>query len=256
MNPIAILHVPHSSTIIPQEERANIILNEEVLAHQILKMTDWYTDELFFQKDDRFEMIRYPVSRFVLDPERFEDDESELMAKLGMGVIYTQTSEGKKLRDQVSPETRERMLNQYYRPHHRCLTRVVSSILSKHGKALVLDCHSFPSAPQPYETDQRKERPDICIGTDSFHTPRRLTELLRDKFIAQGFTVKINRPFGGALVPMKYYRQEKAVSAIMIEVNRNLYMDERTGDRLFDFEKIKQAISSIVSSIVEKSHNC
>lgn len=251
MNPVAILHVPHSSTIIPQEERTNIILNEEDLAHQILKMTDWYTDELFFQKGDRFEMVRYPVSRFVLDPERFEDDKSELMAKLGMGVIYTQSSEGKKLRDSVSPETRERMLNQYYRPHHRYLTKAVSSILSKHGKALVLDCHSFPSTPQPYETDQRKERPDICLGTDSFHTPRRLTQLLRDKFIAQGFTVQINRPFGGALVPMKYYRQEKAVSAIMIEVNRHLYMDERTGDRLFDFEKIKQAIGSIVSSIVE-----
>jgi len=251
MSVVAILHVPHSSTIIPQEVRTNIILNDEDMAHQILKMTDWYTDELFFQKDDRFEMVRYPVSRFVLDPERFEDDESELMAKLGMGVIYTQTSEGQKLRDPVSPETRERMLNQYYRPHHRCLTRAVSSTLSKNGKALVLDCHSFPSAPQPYETDQRKERPDICLGTDSFHTPRRLEELLRDKFIAQGFTVQINRPFGGALVPMKFYRQEKAVSAIMIEVNRKLYMDERTGCRLSNFDKAKQAMCSIILSIVE-----
>jgi len=252
MNPIAILHVPHSSNIIPEEERAGIILNDDELADELLKMTDWFTDELFFQEDDRFEMIRYPVSRLVLDPERFEDDESELMASRGMGVIYTQTSEGRKLRDQATPETRERMLDQYYRPHHICLTETVSSTLSVHGKALVVDCHSFPSTPQPYEIDQRKERPDICLGTDSFHTPGPLTELLRAEFIAKGFTVQMNRPFSGALVPMKYYRQEKAVSAIMIEVNRKLYMDERTGYRLSEFERVQQAIGSIVSSIIYK----
>jgi len=252
MNPIAILHVPHSSNIIPEEERDDIILNDDELADELLKMTDWYTDELFFQEDDRFEMIRYPVSRFVLDPERFEDDEIELMATHGMGVIYTKTTDGRKLRDQVTPETRERMLDQYYRPHHVCLTEAVSSVLSVYGKALVVDCHSFPSTPQPYEIDQRKERPDICLGTDSFHTPDRITELLRAEFIAKGFTVQINRPFSGALVPMKYYGKEKAVSAIMIELNRKLYMDERTGYRLSDFDKTKQAICSIISSIVGK----
>jgi len=195
-------------------------------------------------------MNRYPVSRLVLDPERFEDDEHELMASRGMGVIYTKTSDGKKLRDLVTPETRERLLNQYYRPHHVCLTEAVSSILSMHGEALVVDCHSFPSTAQPYEIDQRKERPDICLGTDSFHTPDSITELLRAEFIAKGFTVQINRPFSGALVPMEYYGKEKAVSAIMIEVNRKLYMEERTGCRLSDFERVKQSISSIVAKAI------
>jgi N-formylglutamate deformylase len=250
MKSVAILHVPHSSTIIPQEERANIILSEDDLADQILKMTDWYTDELFFQWDGRFEMVRYPVSRFVLDPERFENDESELMVKLGMGVIYTQTSEGKKLRDPVSPETRERMLNQYYRPHHRCLTRAVSSILSKHGKSLVLDCHSFPSAPQPYETDQRKERPDICLGTDPFHTPDWLTESIRSDFLNRGYSVEINRPFSGALVPINFYQKEKAISSIMIEVNRGLYLNEDTGNKRSSFTNVKEVIDGVVSSLI------
>ena len=115
----------------------------------------------------------------------------------------------------------------------------------------MLDCHSFPSTALPYETDQRKERPDICIGTDSFHTPGLLTEFLRAEFAAKGFTVQINRPFSGALVPMKFYGKDKAVSAIMIEVNRKLYMDERTGYRRSDFDKTKQVICSIVSSIVK-----
>jgi len=48
MTPKAILHIPHSSNIIPEEERANIMLNDNELADELLKMTDWFTDELFF----------------------------------------------------------------------------------------------------------------------------------------------------------------------------------------------------------------
>jgi hypothetical protein len=40
----------------------------------------------------------FPVSRLVVDPERFVDDATEPMAACGMGVIYTQTSQRMPLR--------------------------------------------------------------------------------------------------------------------------------------------------------------
>ncbi len=48
--------------------------------------------------------------------------------------------------------------------------------LKRKGKSLIIDCHSFPEKPFPYEEDQSLERPDICIGTDSYHSPQRLVE--------------------------------------------------------------------------------
>ena len=55
-------------------------------------MTDAYTDKLFSVPDAA--VVRYPVSRLIADPERFENDAEEVMSKLGMGVIYTRTSGG------------------------------------------------------------------------------------------------------------------------------------------------------------------
>jgi hypothetical protein len=42
---------------------------------------------------------------------------------------------------------------------------------------------------------------------------------------------------------MKLYRQEPRLRSIMIEVRRDLYMDEETGLMLPSFERIKQHIA-------------
>lgn len=256
MNKISVLHIPHSSDFIPAEERENILLSDELLEAEILKMTDWYTDELFTSNNREFEVVRYTVSRLVLDPERFEDDALEIMTSRGMGVIYTKTADGKKLRHAMNSKMRKRMLEKYYVPHHARLTQVVSSILSKKGKVLVIDCHSFPSSPLPFEIDQGKNRPDICIGTDTFHTPVWLTEFAKAGFIDRGFSVDIDRPFGGALVPGKYFRKEAAVSGIMIEINRELYLDEKTGIRRPCFENVKRAVCGVVSELTQHYGSC
>jgi hypothetical protein len=42
-----------------------------------------------------------------------------------MGVIYTETSDGKPLRLVPSPPERALLLERYYRPHHAALTAAV-----------------------------------------------------------------------------------------------------------------------------------
>ena len=68
----------------------------EYLKKELVIMTDAYTDELFDVVGAHTNI--FPVSRLVLDPERFLDDNQEIMAALGMGVIYTRTSSGQRLR--------------------------------------------------------------------------------------------------------------------------------------------------------------
>jgi N-formylglutamate amidohydrolase len=124
------------------------------------------------------------------------------------------------------PPEREDLLERFYRPHHRALTAAVDGALQRHGKCLVIDGHSFPALPLPYEYDQDPNRPDICIGTDAFHTPDWLRELARDEFRALGYTVQIDHPFAGALVPLRHYQSDRRVQAVMVEINRGLYMTE------------------------------
>jgi N-formylglutamate deformylase len=251
LNSIAVLHIPHSSGFIPQEERGKIVLSDDALADEVLKMTDWYTDEIFTSQIKGCWVVRYPFSRLVLDPERFEDESLEVMAARGMGVIYTKTSAGRNLRPEVDSDTRKQMLEKYYVPHHALLSQAISGILSENGKALVIDCHSFPSSPLPYEIDQDANRSDICLGTDQFHTPAWLTEFTKSAFTMKGFSIRVDRPFSGVLVPIEFFRKESAVSGIMIEINRSLYMDEKTGNRLSGFETTKRAVCDVVSELTQ-----
>jgi N-formylglutamate amidohydrolase len=203
-------------------------------------MTDWFTEELFDLPGAT--RIVFPVSRLVVDPERFLDDAQEVMAAVGMGVIYTRTSQGVPLRPEPSAQERSELLDRYYHPHHQELSEAVDHAVNDLGYCLVLDCHSFPSTPLPYEPDQGLDRPDICLGTDSFHTPNRLIELAVVAFQDLGLTVAIDRPFAGALVPMKHFQKDARVHALMVELNRRLYLDETTGARTSSFNSLQSTV--------------
>src|SRR5207249_7486826 len=136
------------------------------------------------------------------------------------------TSAGAPLRDQPAGHERAALLHRFYRPPHQGLTALVDAALRADGRCLVLDGHSFPSAPLPYELDQDPDRPDICIGTDPYHTPDALRDIAVNAFTDAGWSVTVDRPFSGALVPQPYYRADRRVTALMVEVNRRLYMDE------------------------------
>ena len=161
-----ILHIPHASTVLPSE--VNFLLGYEALAYEVDAMTDHHTDRLF----DLLEARRcvFPVSRLVVDPERFIQDPME---SVGMGVVYTHTADGVALRA-ISDVDRLALIDTYYHPHHAALTRMVDEHLEQHGQCLIIDCHSFPAQPLPYENDIN--RPDICIGTDAYHTSAELKD--------------------------------------------------------------------------------
>ncbi|MCF6192861.1 MAG: N-formylglutamate amidohydrolase [Kangiellaceae bacterium] len=209
------------------------MLTDQKLNAELDKMTDAYTDELFFHKGST--RVIFPLSRLLVDVERFPDDHSEPMAKVGMGMIYTRTSDGKPLKRKLTPEEIDRY-RQYYDNHHDSLDAAVAQEL-KNKEALIIDCHSFPDQPLKCDTSQSTNRPDICVGTDPFHTSAELVNIAQETFGEMGYDVRINAPYAGTIVPLKYYKQEPRVKSMMIEVNRKLYMDELTGEKARDLQK-------------------
>ncbi len=246
MTPI-ILHIPHSSTIIPLEIRDQFTVTDEVLDNEIRLMTDHYTDELFVSQNDN--AIIFPISRICVDPERFTYDAQEPMSKKGMGVIYTHSHDGRPIRRDLTETERHRLLDEYYHPHHDHLETMVEEKLTADSKCLIIDCHSFPGKPLPYEFDQSTERPDICIGTDQFHTPEWLTERCVKLFENTGFKTVVNKPFSGSLVPGKYYRSNKNVLSVMIEVSRKLYLDESSALKDENFGNIQKSLTDVLESL-------
>ncbi|MFC2006816.1 N-formylglutamate amidohydrolase [Chloroflexota bacterium] len=247
---LVILHIPHSSKIIPQDILKSFILRESELQAELIRMTDSYTEELFDIKHPLVAMIIYPVSRLVVDPERFIDDQDEPMSEKGMGVVYTKTSFGHELREPLSKKQRESLILEYYVPHHKKLTKAVTDAITTYEKCIIIDCHSFPSTLLPSESDQSPNRPDICIGTDEFHTPAWIEEMTVNLFTKHGYKTDLNRPFSGSMVPATYYRINPRVMSVMIEVNRSLYMNDETGLKNSEFSQLKNTLHMIIQSLI------
>jgi N-formylglutamate deformylase len=242
-----ILHIPHSSNHLPN--RKGFTVDQAVLEHEILKLTDWYTDDLFSFPGSI--AIKAEFSRIFCDPERFSDDNQEVMAKFGMGVLYEKGDDGSIIRE-VDQTLRNEILNTYYWPHHERLNQAVKEQLEEHGKAMIVDCHSFPSKPFIRDLDQSTNRPDFNIGTDPFHTPKELIELSKDFFQQKGFSLGIDWPYSGSLVPMSHYHRTKEVQSIMLEVNRALYLDEPSNDKSGGYADTKETVREYLALIRKK----
>lgn len=239
-----ILHIPHSSTNIPLKD--GYVVDLISLENEILKLTDWYTDDLFYSNDD--EMIRADFSRIFCDPERFPDDSQEIMAKYGMGVLYEKNDDGDTIR-KVTQELKEKVLTEYYWKHHNKLSKAVNNQLNLFGKAIIIDCHSYLSKPLKRDLDKNPNRPDFNIGTDSFHTPRKLIDLSISFFENAGYTLGINWPYKGSIVPLEHYHKNENIQTIMLEINRALYLNEPTNKKSERYLEIKKVTREYIKTI-------
>ena len=239
-----ILHIPHSSVNIPLLD--GYIQNADKIHNELIKLTDWYTDELFYSESDS--MIIAPFSRIFCDVERFENDKDEIMSKVGMGALYESFDDGSILR-KVSPDLRSEIIKDYYWKHHNALLEEVNKQLKNDGSCLIVDCHSYPSKPLIRDLDQTAGRPDFNIGTDKYHTPQNLIDSSIAYFEQRGFSIGVDWPYKGTIVPLAHYQKNKKVNSIMLEVNRELYLIEPSNEKSERFNEIKQITTDYLKSI-------
>jgi N-formylglutamate amidohydrolase len=241
------LHLPHDSALIPPADRPDFLLSDDALRLELLRLTDWHTADLYAEGAEPDDIVRAEVSRLVVDVERFADDRLERCAELGMGATYVRTCAGDPLRV-LTPERRQALLDRYHSPHHRRLEEAAAARLDRFGRCVILDAHSFPTGPLPTQVDFSAP-PEIGIGTQPGHTSPELRALAEDFFWAQGFGVGVDVPFSGAIVPDRFFGREPRVQSVMIEVRRDLYMDEGTGERHQGFARIRSVLTAFRSEL-------
>lgn len=236
-----ILHVPHASVAIPDWVRHHIVADDAQVADALAHLTDHATDRIAEVAHDAMVAagLAAPTiyaadwSRFVVDVERFPDPAQEVMASRGMAAIYTRGPFCEPWRDEAGPDHHAHVADlvaRYYQPYHADLTALVDATLAAHGRCLIIDVHSYPTAALPYELPH-EHRPQICIGTDAFHTAAGLEAAAVAAFADAGYEVALNSPFAGALVPAAHYRSDQRVQAVMVEIRRDQYLADEPGGR-------------------------
>ncbi len=232
-----ILHIPHASVQVPIYDG---YVNLVTLQDQIELLTDWYTDELF--SFNHSVSVKAPFSRVFCDVERFDEDAIEIMSKVGMGMLYTHADDGSILRI-ITDEIRKTILENYYQPHHQALTNEVDHQLKLYGQAKIIDCHSFPNFPFRRDLNQELPRPDFNIGIHPYHTPGQWISESKNFFENKGYSLGVDWPYAGTIVPMKYFTSNKNVHSIMLEVNRDLYCKKNSIEKNEQFNLIQDLVS-------------
>lgn len=247
MTPV-LVHLPHDATLIPPSAAADFLPGPAELARETLRLVDAHTAELYADGLAPVDVVRSEVSRLVVDVERFADDAREPCAQVGMGATYERTTEGRPLR-LLTPERRAELMDRYYWPHHRALDVAALARLERFGRCIILDAHSYPTGPLPTQASSRRS-PEIGVGTQPDHTPPALRELVAGFFQGRGYDVGIDVPFSGAMVPNACFGREPRLWSVMVEVRRDLYMDETTGAPHAGFARTQAVLTELRTELL------
>ena len=138
-------------------------------------------------------------------------------------------------------------IERLYKPFHGALASLIDSTARRFGAAMLIDCHSMPSSSTGYVGPQR---PDFVLG-DRFGAScdGRMTRFLREELTALGYTVHLNRPYAGGYITEYYGRPQRGLHALQIEINRALYLNERTFEKKPSFAVVERNLRSVVSRL-------
>ncbi|MDY7085390.1 MAG: N-formylglutamate amidohydrolase [Actinomycetota bacterium] len=242
-----ILHVPHASRELTEQARAGLLVDDAELTDELDHLTDAHTDLIALRAAGsspvRPWIFANGLSRLVVDPERFPD-EREQMRAAGMGAVYTHGYAGRRLRPSADDQP---LIDEHFHPYGKGISDLVTERLAATGRAVIVDVHSYPTLPLPYELHGEGPRPQICLGADDFHTPPALLDAARIAFA--GYETAVNTPFAGAYIPLTHYGRDEAVTALMVEIRRDTYMTEPGGPPHEGLGEIADALTALIAAV-------
>ncbi|TVR97852.1 MAG: N-formylglutamate amidohydrolase [Rhodospirillales bacterium] len=173
---------------------------------------------------------------YELDPAMFDTplpayvNISSPRVQAGLGTVARVVTSGEEIyRAKLSfAEVRQR-IDRLYFPYHAALARLIDGTRERFGVCLLIDCHSMPSVGGPMDADPGLRRVDTVLG-DRFGTScaPAVTDAAEAALLQLGFSVCRNVPYAGGFTTKHYGQPRKRVHALQIELNRALYMDEKT----------------------------
>lgn len=247
-----LINIPHSSLNIPKLFKEKMLIDELYLKNEIEIITDLYVDELFFYENSY--ILKAEFSRIFCDVERFRDDKDEVMSKIGMGAIYTKTTKGDNL-IKCDSGYKDFVLEKYYDVYHFNLNKITEEIIKKFGNCIIIDAHSFSEELLKRTNIKYNKLSDICIGFEEAFYDEKIISILKENFEKDGFSVDFNNPYSGSLVPNNYYfSKDNRVKSVMIEVNKNTYLDKNNMKNK-NFNKVRNTILFSYDEMIKFSNS-
>lgn len=251
---------PHSGREYPESFLRRTVLN----AAEIRSSEDAFVDLLFETAPDHgAPFITAAAPRAFIDLNRGPDElDSALVEGVrrtahnpriasGLGVIPRVVANGRQIyRGKLTLLEAHQRIGRYWRPYHDQLQALLDESNTQFGEAILIDCHSMPHEALENVGPPASLRPDIVLG-DRFGATAAgaVVEQIETAFARAGLRVARNMPFAGAFITQHYGRPSRGQHAIQIEIDRGLYMNERTLEPNAGFEAFKSLLNGVISEL-------
>lgn len=248
-------HYPESFLAASRLDRLNIRRSE-----------DHYVDELFSFAPAlgapllaaQFPRAWLDVNRepYELDPRMFDGplppfaNTASVRVAGGLGTVPRLVAENMDIyRSRIPVDEALTRIERVYRPYHAALRKLVAQTHVLFGRAILIDCHSMPAS---VRISGAQARPDIIVGdrygaSAGRDLSRAAVSILEDL----GYEVLRNKPYAGGFITEHYGRPARGLHALQIEINRGLYVDDRTLERGAGFALLRSDLGIFAERLIE-----
>ncbi|MCS5600658.1 MAG: N-formylglutamate amidohydrolase [Paracoccus sp. (in: a-proteobacteria)] len=200
------------------------------------------------------------VPRCIVDLNRGADEIDPLVVRgvprhplnqrtlAGLGVIPRVVSQGRTIHDRpIDRAEAERRIAACWRPYHAMLAGLIAEARTTFGQAILIDMHSMPHDALSH---LQGPRPDMVLGNrHGLSASARVSDIVAAAFEAEGWRIRRNSPFSGAYICSAYGRPGRNVHVVQIEIDRALYMDEKSLTPLPDFDRFAERLGRVIRKL-------
>ncbi|KAA0573523.1 N-formylglutamate amidohydrolase [Azospirillum sp. B21] len=261
-----VLASPHSGNAYS----AAFLASSRLDARALRKSEDCFVDEIFaFAPGFGVPLIRalFPrayldVNReaYELDPEMFADplpayvNTRSPRVAAGLGTIARVVANGEDIyRGKLRFAEALDRVSRCYTPYHNALRRLVDDTRDAFGHALLIDCHSMPSAGTATTgkgSGRGGNHPEIVLGDCYGNACAPAVIDAAEEFLrGLGYAVSRNNPYAGGYTTRHYGRPRQGIHALQIEIARDLYMDEAALTRLPYLNVLARHMTELVDTL-------
>jgi N-formylglutamate deformylase len=248
---------PHSGAHYPNDFQFTCPLDT------LRRAEDAYVDELYAAAPAHgATLIGALFPRSYLDPNRAVDDIDESLidgdwptplkpsqnTRAGLGLVRRIARPSTPIYDRKLPvgEVLSR-IERCHGPYHRVLDEACARLHHRFGAMWHINCHSMPSKRSARDIGRPA---DFVLGDrDGTTCAKEFTDFVAAVLRRRGYDVRINEIYKGVEIVKRQGRPGERRHSLQIEVDRALYMDQKTLQKNANFSQLQADITYLIERL-------
>jgi len=169
-----------------------------------------------------------------------------------VGLVRRHAQPGVPIYDRkLAPDEVLARIERYHAPYHRVLDDSCDGLHREFGALWHVNCHSMPSHGNRGK-GYKGEHGDFVLGDrDGTTCAPEFTDFVARFLRGRGYDVRINEGYKGVEIVRRHGRPADNRHSLQIEVDRSLYLDQKTLEKLPGFDELKADLARLVAALVD-----